>query len=157
MIKIALGISDKHRKEIAHILNVILSYEYVLYTKTLKYHWNVESQCFGPLHLLFKEQYEQLFSIIDDVAERVRSLGHYSLGTLTEFLQESKVEEAPGKYPNDMDMIADLLVGHEIIIRLIRKEIDSTLEKGDAGTSNFLTDIIEKHEKTAWMLRAHLL
>lgn len=157
MYKISLGISDKQRKEIADILNIILAYEYLLYTKTLKYHWNVESICFGQLHLLFRENYEQLFVIIDDVAERVRSLGFYSYGTLEEFRKHSKLQENPGSYPTDMAMISDLLTDHETIIRLLRKEVDATLEKGDAGTSNFLTEILEKHEKTAWMLRAHLV
>lgn len=157
MVKPALGLSDKQRSEVADKLNTILAHEYILYTKTLKYHWNVESICFGQLHLLFREQYEHLFDIIDDVAERVRSLGHYSFGTLQEFAQASEITEHPGKYPKDMAMIADLLSDQETVIKLLRIEVDATFELGDAGTSNFLTDIMEKHEKAAWMLRAHLV
>lgn len=151
-----IGINEESSKQVAVVLNTLLSDEYVLYTKTLKYHWNVVGQNFGPLHAFFKEQYEALFNIVDDVAERARALDVKSFGTLQEFLKNTSLPENPGFNPDDMGMIANLLADHETVIRSIRISIDTASELGDEGTSNFLTDLIEKHEKMAWMLRAFL-
>lgn len=156
MASVNIGIPEKNRQQVADHLNIILSNEYVLYTKTLKFHWNVEGKWFGSLHELFKEQYEALLTIVDDVAERVRALGHESFGTLTEFSKHSTLKEQPGKNPNDTGMIKNLLEDHEAIIKHIRDDIHFTAEQKDDGTSNFLQDLIVKHEKMAWMLRAHL-
>lgn len=153
---INIGLQDDARKQIAQILNALLADEFVLYTKTLKFHWNVVGRNFGPLHALFKEQYESLFDIVDDVAERARSVGYAAFGTLDEFKKNSTLPENPGFNPDDMGMIANLLADHEVIIRSLRLSIETTSELGDEGTSNFLTDLMEKHEKKAWMLRAHL-
>lgn len=156
MTAVNIGIPEKNRQQVARQLNILLSNEYVLYTKTLKFHWNVEGKWFGSLHELFKEQYEALLNIADDVAERVRALGYESFGTLTEFSKHTSLKEHPGKNPNDTGMIKDLLGDHEIIIKLIRTDIHFTADESDEGTSNFLQDLIVKHEKMAWMLRAHL-
>jgi len=156
MQKINLGLSDAVREQVSKDLNILLADEYMLYTKTLKYHWNVEGKWFGPLHLLFRQVYEQLFLVIDDIAERVRALGHYSYGTLNEFSSKSSLEEKPGFIPDYQVMIADLVADHETVIRLIRNKIKEFDELGDVGTSNFLQELIVKHEKTTWMLRAHL-
>lgn len=154
---IHIGLSDKHLKQVSDHLNILLCNEYALYTKTLKYHWNVEGPLFGPLHELFKQEYEQLLDIVDDVAERVRALGHKSLGTLKEFSAHATIKEDPNQYPDALDMIKALVTAHEIIIKQIREDIDFTAKVNDMGTNNFLCDLIEKHEKTAWMLRAHLV
>ncbi len=151
-----IGLSEKTMHQMSDHLNMLLCSEYTLYTKTLKYHWNVEGPLFGPLHLLFKEQYEQLLDIVDDVAERVRSLGDKSFGTMKEFLAHTTIKEDSGHYPDALDMIKQLLIAHETIIKQIRDDIDLTAKINDMGTNNFLCDLIEKHEKTAWMLRAHL-
>ena len=126
----------------------------MLYTKTLKFHWNVEGKHFGSLHEFFKQQYEQLFVVVDDVAERVRALDHASFGTLQEFSKHATLPEQPGVNPDDLGMLALLLADHEQIIRQLRKDVDGTAAMGDMGTSNFLTDLMEQHEKMAWMLRA---
>jgi starvation-inducible DNA-binding protein len=152
-----IGLHENIRKQIADALNLLLANEYVLYTKTLKHHWNVEGKHFGPLHALFKEHYEALFIVIDDVAERARALGFMADGTLKEFLQKATIKEEPAANPNEQSMIKSLLDGHEEIILQLRNYIDLTVELGDAGTNNFLADLIEKHEKIAWMLRAHLV
>lgn len=151
-----IGITTKNRKEVCAILNTLLSHEYVLYTKTLNYHWNVQGIVFHDFHALFKEQYEKLFNIVDDVAERVRTLGEPSFGSLTEFHKgSSKIKEQPGVVPSAHNMIKNLLADHETIIQLIRSNLQKIADAyGDLGTNNFLTDIMEKHEKIAWMLRA---
>jgi len=153
---VELGLAKKNRKTISEQLNKLLANEYVLYTKTLKYHWNVKGKYFGPLHALFKEQYEQLFNFIDDVAERSLALGFEADGSLAAFVKNTTLEEKPGKNPDADDMIENLLKDHEAIIKQLRDDINLTAELGDWGTNNFLSDLIMKHEKIAWMLRAHL-
>ena len=153
---ISINIDAKVRKEVAQKLNVLLADETVLYMKTLKCHWNVYGKHFGALHAFFKEQYEALFIFMDDVAERVRAVDEFSIGTLDEVKKLTHLSEHPGKDPHDLAMIEWLLKDHEAIICYLREEIDSTQEMHDMGTSNFLTDLMEKHEKMAWMLRAHL-
>ncbi len=154
MIQTHIGLSEAVRKQVSKKLTVIISYQFTVYIKTLKFHWNVQGMNFKPLHLFFEEQYEAMLDIVDDVAERIRALGHMAPGTMTEFMKLSKLTEAPGQNPNDKGMIEELLHDHETIIQLVRKEIDATAELGDMGTNNFLCDILEKHEKMAWMLRA---
>lgn len=149
-----IGLSAKTRKEVAEILNHLLSDEMVIYIKTLKFHWNVYGIVFHDFHALFKEQYEQMLDISDDVAERARALGHDSYGTMAEFLKHTRLKEEPGKIPDALGMIKILLADHEAVIRQIRKDIETCEDSGDIGTSNFLQDLMEKHEKIAWMLRA---
>lgn len=150
-----IGIPEKNRREISDQLNILLSNEFALFVKTNKYHWNVEGKHFGPLHKLFEKQYEMIAEIIDSVAERVRKLGFKSFGTLTEFIEHMTISEDPGKNPDERTMILNLLADQQKIINQLRDDIDFAMEKGDAGTNNFLTEVIEKHEKMAWMLRAH--
>jgi starvation-inducible DNA-binding protein len=154
MIDIAL--SENARKLITTRLNILLANEYILYTKTLKYHWNVQGTHFGPLHDLFRTHYEQLFFIIDSIAERIASLGLDPLGTLNEFISHSILIEEPGENPNERGMIENLFLDHQTIIKQLREDIDLSIELNDAGTNNFLSNLIEQHEKTAWILRAHL-
>ena len=149
-----IGLSKKTRDGVIELLNIILAHEYVLYTKTLNYHWNVYGMQFHDLHAFFKDQYEKLFEYADDVAERVATLGGRPVSTLKEFLSISTIKEVTS-VPTAYDMMQDLLEGHELIIRLLRQGIADTQEKlADAGTNNFLTDLMEKHEKVAWMLRS---
>lgn len=149
-----IGLSLKTRIEVAKILNMLLCDVYLLYTKSLKYHWNVKGIVFHDFHALFKEHYEQLLDIADEIAERVRALDEDSFGTMAEFSKHARLKEEPGKYPDALGMIKQLLADHETIIRQIRKDIDTTADLKDMGTNNFLTEIMEKHEKIAWMLRA---
>lgn len=152
-----IGLSEEERKGSASILNALLSDEYVLYTKTRNYHWNVVGPQFNDLHKFFEAQYEALNDIVDDVAERARALNEPALGTMTEFLKQARLKEEPGKYPDARTMISDLLSDHEAIIRTLRSDLETCLNRfHDMGTSDFLTGLMEKHEKMGWMLRAFL-
>ena len=104
----------------------------------------------------FQNQYEPLLKIVDDVAERIRALGFHAPGTLTEFLKKTTLSEAPGENPSDLGMIEILLHDHEEIIRQLRKDADIATELHDTGTNNFLAQLLENHEKMAWMLRSFL-
>jgi len=151
-----IDLSDKQRESIIAILNNVLSDEYVLYTKTRNYHWNVTGPQFNDLHKFFEEQYTELTVVVDDVAERARSLGGWAFGTLTEFSQHARLEEHPGRYPSARDMIAKLLADHETVVRQLRMDLETAEKHHDMGTNDFLTGLMEKHEKMAWMLRAFL-
>ena len=152
-----IGLSNDTLHEVSLILNTQLSDEFMLYTKTLNFHWNVYGMHFHDLHKFLEQQYEDLFAIIDLVAERVRALGHRSFGTLTEFSQQSRLKEEVKVVPTAPQMLAILLEDHEAIIRQLRKDIDICADDlHDMGTNNFLTDIMERHEKMAWMLRAFI-
>ncbi|MGH7316439.1 MAG: Dps family protein [Candidatus Rokuibacteriota bacterium] len=150
-----IGISESNRDHVVKILNSILADEYVLYTKTRNYHWNVVGPQFNDLHKFFESQYEALNEIVDEVAERARSLGGKAFGTLAEFSQHSRLKEQPGKQPAALTMVANLQADHEAIVRTLRADLETVMEKhSDAGTNDFLTGLMEKHEKMAWMLRA---
>ncbi|MBI5147215.1 MAG: DNA starvation/stationary phase protection protein [Thaumarchaeota archaeon] len=152
-----IGISDGNRKGVNQILNDLLADQYVLYTKTRNYHWNVTGMQFNDLHKFFESQYAALDASIDAVAERIRSLGGMSTATLAEFSKNSRLKEHPAKYPDAKVMISNLLSDHEATIRNLRKDIDACDKKHhDVGTADFLTGLMEEHEKMAWMLRAFL-
>lgn len=152
-----IGISEKNKDAVVAILNDLLSDEYLLYTKTRNYHWNVTGTDFAELHKFFESQYEALDGIVDEVAERARSLGGRSLGTLTEFVKQARLKEYPKTYPDSKKMLKDLLGDHEELINLLRADQAACSEKyGDAGTCDFLTGLMEQHEKMAWMLRSFL-
>ena len=154
-MKPQIGISDKNRGAAVQILNTLLADEYVLYTQTRKFHWNVTGPLFHDLHKFFESQYEELDGIVDEVAERVRALGGVSFGTLAEFLKHTRLKERPGQNPEAPAMTTDLLRGHEALIQTLREDLATCADSlGDMGTSDFLTGIMEKHEKMAWMLRA---
>lgn len=155
--KIDIGISEDNRQAVANILNHLLSDEFVLYTKTRKFHWNVQGIHFHDLHLFFESQYKELAEIMDEVAERIRKLGHYSLGTLQQFLQETDLLEHTDDESSAEVMLEALLEDHETIIREIRHAINPIEEKHkDVGTADFLTGLLEQHESMAWMLRSML-
>jgi len=142
--------------DVANRLNNLLANEYVLYTKTWKFHWNVQGKNFDSLHQFFGKQREQLGGTIDDIAERIRALDVMSDGTLQEFLEKSILNENPGKNFDDLTMISLLLKDHEAIITQIREDSVFANEMGDYGTNNLFCDLLTKHEKMAWMLRAFL-
>ena len=151
-----IGISSENSKNISDILNRLVSDEYILYTKTRNYHWNVIGMQFNDLHKFFESQYEEIDVIIDDVAERNRALGGKAKATLTEFIGNSRLKEQPDTYPEPKTMLRNLLDDHESVIRALRQDLETCAKLGDAGTSDFLTGLMEKHEKMAWMLRAFL-
>jgi starvation-inducible DNA-binding protein len=152
-----IGISDEHRDGLQKILAGLLADEYVLYTKTRNYHWNVVGPQFNDLHKFFESQYDALNEVVDEVAERARTLGGPAIGTLAEFVKLARLKEHPGQYPDAKQMIANLVADHEAIVRTLRGDLATAMDKlGDAGTSDFLTGLMEKHEKMAWMLRSFL-
>lgn len=149
-----IGLDEKTRTSVAHILNAILANEFVLYVKTLKFHWNVVGSDFAALHEFFKNQYEQLLTISDDVAERARAMGYMAFGTCKEFCEHATISENPGVNPKASEMLAILCKDHEEIIRQLRAAVVKTAKLDDAGTNNFLIDLMEQHEKMAWMVRS---
>ena len=151
-----IGVKEDARKKVVETLNMRLSDEYVLYTKTRKYHWNVVGPHFHQLHEFFKEQYEALDEMIDEIAERARQLGGKSLGTLDEFARYSDIYDEPGQNPDAETMISNLLNDHEKLIKAIRKNADEAEHLHDMATNNFYTQAVLHHEKLAWMLRAYL-
>lgn len=154
-MKANIGLTDKNAQEIAQILNKILANEQVLYAKTRNYHWNYEGDNFMEMHKFFEGQYEELAEMIDEVAERIRQIGHYAEGRLKEYLKLTDLTE-PASTPDQQKQVKNLLDDHETIVRLLRNKVDETANKlKDAGTSDFLTGLMEKHEKMAWMLRAY--
>ncbi len=156
-MKTETGLSDRSRDAVVGILNTLLADEVLLYTKTRNYHWNVRGPQFNDLHKFFDAQYGELNGIVDEVAERARSLGGTALGTLVEFQKAARLKEKPGDAPHARAMLANLLADHEALVRFLREDLQAAQDKhGDAGTCDFLTGLMEQHEKMAWMLRAFL-
>ena len=152
-----IGLKEEQRRGTVKVLGALLADEYVLYTKTRNYHWNVVGPQFNDLHKFFETQYEALDDVVDEVAERARSLGGNAIGTLSEFLQLARLPEHPRQHPGAREMLANLLADHEAIIRTLRGDLETVASRyRDAGTSDFLTGLMERHEKMAWMLRAFL-
>lgn len=152
-----IGIPDANLTRINELLSIVLADQIVLYTKTRKFHWNVSGESFMELHKLFEDQYSQLEKSIDEVAERIGKLGGKAIGTMMEFLELTTIKETPGSYPSPKEMIQELLTDHESVIIQLRKAVDDCNEKfKDAGTSDFLTGLMENHETIAWVLRRYL-
>jgi starvation-inducible DNA-binding protein len=151
-----IGISSENLAQVAHALNVIQADEYILYTKTRNAHWNVEGPDFHTKHLFFESQYEQLDEIMDSVAERIRSLGHYAPATLKSFLALTHFSEVLHNQNDSRGFITELLNDHESLIIHLRESITAFADLKDLGTSDFVTGLMETHEKMAWMLRSHL-
>lgn len=151
-----LGLSTKARESSIALLARLLADQHVLYIKTRNFHWNVTGPFFGPLHALFEAQYSAQAETIDEIAERLRALGGVAPGSMKEFLKLSRLDEQPGGTLESSKMLAILLTDHETVIRQLRADIETADKAGDAGTNDFLVGILEAHEKTAWMLRAHL-
>lgn len=149
-----IGLTDEQREAVIGILTRVLADQHVLYIKTRNYHWNVSGIHFFSLHALFEKQYDQLVEAIDDTAERIVQLGGKAIGTLREFVEHSRLSEEPGVYPSAREMLQNLLNDHEAVIRQLRADVDAAAEYHDLGTSDYLTGLLEAHEKMAWMLRA---
>lgn len=155
--RLQTGLSGEQSCGVVGLLNRLLADEYLLYTKLRNFHWNVVGPDFPQLHRLFEEQYEQVDDAIDEIAERARAVGGLAEGTLAGFLKLTRLTEAGSPLPDARGMVAELLADHEAIIRSLRTDLVDAGEKwGDAGTNDFLTGLMERHEKMAWMLRATL-
>jgi starvation-inducible DNA-binding protein len=155
-MKANIGISEANSKAVALILNQLISDEQVLFAKTRNYHWNIESPSFMELHKFYEGQYTELAETIDEIAERVRKIGHYAEGRLKDYLKLANLEE--GEYTNDQKtQLKNLLDDHETIIRGIRGHISKVEDDhNDIGTADFLTGVLKQHEQWAWMIRAYL-
>ncbi|MBO9562777.1 MAG: DNA starvation/stationary phase protection protein [Niastella sp.] len=155
-MKANIGLTDKNAQQIALTLNKILANEHILYAKTHNYHWNYVGDNFIEMHKFYEGQYEELAEMIDEVAERIRMIGHFAEGRLKEYLKLTDLEE-PATTPDQQKQVRNLLDDHETVIRQLRQQVDIMQDKlKDAGTADFLTGLMEKHEKMAWMLRSYL-
>lgn len=152
-----IGLSKDSLQGVIALLNDALADQHVLYIKLRNYHWNVTGPRFYMLHELFEDQYDQLAGAIDETAERVRALGGRPLSTMREFLDNSQLAENPGVYPDADSMVANLLADHEAVIRKLRSAIEVSGDAyDDQGTADHFTELIQAHEKMAWMLRVSL-
>ena len=154
-MKIDIGISDDGRKKIVEGLSKLLADSYTLYLKTHNFHWNVTGQMFQTLHLMFEGQYNELALAVDLIAERIRALGFPAPGTYAEFLKLSSIKEER-EIPSAMKMIELLVEGQESVIRTARSIFHVVEEHHDEPTADLLTQRMQVHEKTAWMLRSLL-
>jgi len=152
---INIGISESDRKAIAEDLSRLLADSYTLYLKTHNFHWNVTGQMFQTLHLMFEQQYVELSTAVDLIAERIRALGVYAPATYSEFLKLTSIEEHAG-VPSSREMIQQLVEGHEAVIRTARSAFTHVHQANDEASADLLTQRMQLHEKTAWMLRSLL-
>ena len=152
---IDIGISDSARKKIAEGLSAFLADSYTLYLMTHNFHWNVTGPMFNSLHAMFMGQYTEQWTALDEIAERIRALGHPAPGTYKEFVKLASIKEVEG-VPKAMDMIRHLVAAQEATARTARSLFPVVDEANDQPTADLLTRRLEVHEKTAWMLRSLL-
>ena len=150
---INIGISEADRKELAQGLSRLLADTYTLYLKTHNYHWNVTGPMFQTLHLMFETQYNELALAVDLVAERIRALGVHAPGTYAQYVKLSSIKEEE-TIPAAQDMIRNLVQGQEAVIRTARSLLPVADKASDESTADLLTQRLQLHEKTAWMLRS---
>ncbi|MBI3887130.1 MAG: DNA starvation/stationary phase protection protein [Opitutae bacterium] len=156
-MKTHLGLSDESRREVGQRLNLLLADEFLLYATTRDYHWNVTGPEFLSLHQQFEAHYTQIAVWIDDIAERARAIGVGARGHWAELAKSVRLSAAAGRGLPARSMLAGLLALHEELIVQLRADSEAcTTRFHDAGTADFLTGLMEQHEKAAWMLRAQL-
>jgi len=155
MATIDIGITEQDRKAIADGLSRLLADTYTLYLKTHNFHWNVTGPMFQTLHLMFETQYNELALAVDQIAERIRALGYPAPGTYGAYAKLSSIEEEDG-VPRAQDMIRLLVEGQEAVVRTARSVFPSAEKANDEPTADLLTQRMQIHEKTAWMLRSLL-
>jgi starvation-inducible DNA-binding protein len=151
-----IGLDAKVRASSVKALSGILANQHVLYIKTRNFHWNLTGHRFHTLHAFFEAQYDALALAIDKTAERIRMLGAASPGSMKEFLALASLKECSGALIGGDEAIIALRDDHEAAARELRKAVDATDEAGDAGTADFLTELLQNHEQAAWMLRSFL-
>lgn len=152
-MKIDIGLDEGQRKAIASGLERVLADTYTLYLQTHNFHWNVTGPMFQTLHALFQTQYNELWLAVDDVAERIRTLGEPAPGTYGKLAALTRIEEHQG-VPEAMEMVRLLVKGHETVVKTIREVLPLSQGAADESTTSLLTDRLLIHEKTAWMLRS---
>jgi starvation-inducible DNA-binding protein len=157
MRKLNIGLTEEQRQGVINLLNQDLADAYLLLVKTKKFHWDVVGPQFRSLHQIWEEHYQALTETIDSVAERVRALGGYPVGTMEGFLKIASLKEQPNNVPVATQMVAQLVDDHEQVIRNLRDHVDQCGEQfHDQGTADFLTGLMEGHEEMAWMLRSFI-
>jgi starvation-inducible DNA-binding protein len=154
-MNINIGIEADKRKEIASGLSRVLADSYTLYLKTHNYHWNVTGPMFQTLHLMFETHYNELALAVDLIAERIRALGFPAPGTYGQFMALSSVKEE-NEIPSAQEMICKAVEAHETVVRTARQAFKAAESAGDQPTCDLLTQRMQFHEKTAWMLRSLL-
>ncbi|MCL1962001.1 MAG: DNA starvation/stationary phase protection protein [Desulfovibrionaceae bacterium] len=154
-LAVNIGIDAKHRAKIAEGLSRLLADTFMLYLKTHNFHWNVTGPMFNSLHAMFETQYNELWLALDEIAERIRALGYPAPGTHEEFARLTNIESTPGA-PSAQEMIALLVAGQEAVTRTARGLLPAADAAGDEPTADLLTQRMQVHEKTAWMLRSLL-
>ena len=152
-MKIDIGIDDRSRKEIAAGLSRLLADTYTLYLKTHNFHWNVTGPMFNTLHLMFEQQYTELATAVDEIAERIRALGEPAPGSYSQYAELSSILEETG-VPSAEDMIRQLVADQEAVVRTARSVFPAAEAASDEPTADLLTQRMQVHEKTAWMLRS---
>ena len=152
-MKIDIGIDDRSRKEIAGGLSRLLADTYTLYLKTHNFHWNVTGPMFNTLHLMFEQQYTELATAVDEIAERIRALGEAAPGSYSQYAELSSIREETG-VPSAEDMIRQLVADQEVVVRTARSVFPAAEAASDEPTADLLTQRMQVHEKTAWMLRS---
>jgi starvation-inducible DNA-binding protein len=155
-MKVNIGLSDNARKTAVEALSGVLADTYTLYLKTHNFHWNVTGPSFPFLHTLFGEQYNELWTAVDELAERIRALGHPAPGSYAAFSKLTTLKEAPATPPAAKEMIRLLLADHEAIAQRARKVQEIVEEVGDTETGDMMVGRMQVHGKAAWMLRAQL-
>jgi len=153
--RIDIGISEKDRQKIADGLSRLLADNFALYLKTHNFHWNVKGPMFQTLHVMFEQQYNELWTALDAIAERIRALGFPAPGTTSQLARLSSIPETEG-VPDAKDMVRLLVEGHEAVARTARKIFPAVDKAGDEPSADLLTQRLQVHEKTAWMLRSLL-
>jgi starvation-inducible DNA-binding protein len=156
MPPINIGLPEKDRAAIAKGLNALLADTYTLYLTTHNFHWNVTGPMFNTLHMMFMAQYTELWNAVDPIAERIRALGFPAAGSYGQFGKLSSLKDAPATPPKALDMVRILVEGHEGVARTARGIFPLADKASDEPTADLLTQRLDIHEKTAWMLRSLL-
>lgn len=149
------GISTEDRAKIVESLSTVLADAFMVYLKTHNFHWNVTGPMFSTLHVMFEEQYTEQWNALDEIAERIRALGHFAPATSKRYVELSNISEEP-EVLSSKDMIRQLVDGNEVLVRTMRAAVKVADELDDFPTADMLTTRMEVHEKNAWMLRSFL-
>jgi starvation-inducible DNA-binding protein len=155
-LPINIGINEADRASIAGGLSKLLADTYTLYLTTHNFHWNVTGPMFNTLHTMFMQQYTELWNAVDPIAERIRALGHPAPGSYAQFAALSSLPDVPAAPPKALDMVRTLVAGHEGVARTARGVFPLADRADDQPTADLLTQRLDIHEKTAWMLRSLL-
>ncbi len=156
-IKVNDGLNEEAQKGVVELFKRTLADQHVLFMKMRNYHWNITGPQFIALHELIEEQYDQVAEAIDDTAERIRQYGDFAPGTLAEMLEMTRLTEEPGAVPTAREMVANLVADHEAVIRQLREDADTIDDEyDDVAAEDYYINLMQDHQKMAWLLRAHL-